>query len=64
MTDFRSFRASAVVLRHSDWGEADRLLTLNTREQGMVLALVKGHLSQGRAFTAFYACDGTTRQGT
>lgn len=42
MTDFRSFRASAVVLRHSDWGEADRLLTLYTREQGMIRALAKG----------------------
>ncbi|NOH01453.1 MAG: DNA repair protein RecO [Chloroflexi bacterium] len=42
MPDFRSFRASAVVLRHSDWGEADRLLTLYTREHGMVRALAKG----------------------
>jgi len=42
MTDFRSFRASAVVLRHGDWGEADRLLTLYTREQGMVRAVAKG----------------------
>jgi DNA repair protein RecO (recombination protein O) len=42
MTDFRSIRASAVVVRHSDWGEADRLLTLYTREQGMVRALAKG----------------------
>lgn len=42
MTDFRSFRASAVVLRHSDWGEADRILTLYTREQGMVRAIAKG----------------------
>ncbi len=42
MTDFRSFRATAVVLRHGDWGEADRLLTLYTREQGMVRALAKG----------------------
>ncbi|NWF65580.1 MAG: DNA repair protein RecO [Chloroflexi bacterium] len=42
MADFRSFRASAVVLRHSDWGEADRLLTLYTREHGMVRALAKG----------------------
>ncbi|MDO8752648.1 MAG: DNA repair protein RecO [Anaerolineales bacterium] len=42
MPDFRSFRASAVVLRHSDWGEADQLLTLYTREQGMVRALAKG----------------------
>jgi DNA repair protein RecO (recombination protein O) len=42
MTDFRSFRASAVVLRHADWGEADRLLTLFTRERGKVRALAKG----------------------
>ncbi len=42
MTDFHSFRASAVVLRHADWGEADRLLTLYTREQGFVRALAKG----------------------
>ena len=42
MTDFRSFRAFAVVLRHADWGEADRLLTLYTRDQGMVRALAKG----------------------
>lgn len=42
MTDFRSFRASAVVLRHADWGEADRLLTLYTREQGLVRAVAKG----------------------
>ncbi|RJP54157.1 MAG: DNA repair protein RecO [Anaerolineaceae bacterium] len=42
MTDFRSFRASAVVLRHADWGEADQLLTLYTRERGMVRAIAKG----------------------
>ena len=42
MSDFRSFRASAVVLRHADWGEADQFLTLYTREQGMVRALAKG----------------------
>jgi len=38
----RFFRATAVVLRHSDWGEADRLLTLYTREQGKLRALGKG----------------------
>ncbi len=42
MTDFRSFRAEAVVLRHSDFGEADRLLTLYTRERGKVRAIAKG----------------------
>lgn len=42
MSDFRSFRAEAIVLRHSDQGEADRLLTLYTREQGKVRAVAKG----------------------
>lgn len=42
MTDFRSLRAEAVVLRHSDFGEADRLLTLYTREHGKVRAIAKG----------------------
>jgi DNA repair protein RecO (recombination protein O) len=32
----------AVVLRHSDWGEADRLLWLFTRELGKVRAIGKG----------------------
>jgi DNA repair protein RecO (recombination protein O) len=32
----------AVVLRHSDWGEADRMLTLFTLEMGKVRALAKG----------------------
>jgi DNA repair protein RecO (recombination protein O) len=38
----RSFRSEAIVLRHADWGEADRLLTLFTREMGKVRALAKG----------------------
>lgn len=38
----RSFRAEAVVIRHSDFGEADRLLTLYTREHGKVRAIAKG----------------------
>jgi len=38
----RSFRVEAVVLRHSDWGEADRLLTLFTREIGKVRVVAKG----------------------
>ena len=46
MTDparsFRSLRVEAIVLRHSDYGEADRLLTLYTREQGKVRAVAKG----------------------
>jgi DNA repair protein RecO (recombination protein O) len=42
MPDFRSLRADAVVLRHSNLGEADRLLTLYTRELGKVRAIAKG----------------------
>jgi DNA repair protein RecO (recombination protein O) len=38
----RSFRVEAVVLRHANWGEADRLLTLYTREQGKLRAIAKG----------------------
>jgi len=38
----RSLRVDAVVLRHSDYGEADRLLTLYTREQGKLRAIAKG----------------------
>lgn len=38
----RSFRVEAVVLRHADWGEADRLLTLYTREMGKLRAIAKG----------------------
>jgi len=42
MTEQRSFRIEAVVLRHADWGEADRLLTLYSRERGKVRAIAKG----------------------
>jgi len=37
-----SFRVEAVVLRHSDWGEADRLLVLFTREMGKLRVIAKG----------------------
>jgi len=42
MPEPRSFRVTAVVLRHADWGEADRLITLFTREHGKLRALAKG----------------------
>jgi DNA repair protein RecO (recombination protein O) len=42
MSEFRSIRVHAIVLRHADWGEADRLVTLYTREQGKMRAVVKG----------------------
>ncbi len=37
-----SLRVEAVVLRHNDWGEADRLLSLYTREQGKLRTIAKG----------------------
>ncbi len=39
---FRSLRVEAVVLRHTDFGEADRLITLYSRELGKVRAVAKG----------------------
>ena len=39
---FRSQRVDAVVLRHQDWGEADRILTLYSQELGKIRALAKG----------------------
>jgi len=38
----RSLRVEAVALRHSDFGEADRIITLYTREQGKMRAVAKG----------------------
>jgi DNA repair protein RecO (recombination protein O) len=38
----RSQRVEAIVLRHADWGEADRLLWLFTRQAGKLVAVAKG----------------------
>ncbi len=38
----RSQRVEAIVLRHSDWGEADRLLWLFSRQLGKIQAVAKG----------------------
>lgn len=38
----RSFRIEAIILRHSNWGEADRLLTLFTLDMGKLRAIAKG----------------------
>ena len=43
----RSQRIEAIVLKHSDFGEADRLLTLYSREQGKLSALAKGARKPG-----------------
>jgi DNA repair protein RecO (recombination protein O) len=37
-----TFRLEAVVLRHSDWGEADRLLWIFALEMGKIRAVAKG----------------------
>jgi len=42
MSRERTIRAEAVVLRRIDFGEADRLLTLYTREFGKLKAIAKG----------------------
>ncbi len=38
----KTLRVEAVILRHTDYGEADRLLTLFSREQGKLRAIAKG----------------------
>ncbi len=38
----RSIRVEGIILRHSDFGEADRLLTIFTREAGKLRAIAKG----------------------
>ena len=38
----RTYRSEAIVLRRSDFGEADRMLTLYSREFGKIKALAKG----------------------
>lgn len=38
----RTFRVEGVVLRHQDWSEVDRLVTLFSRERGKLRAIAKG----------------------
>jgi DNA repair protein RecO (recombination protein O) len=42
MRQAHSFGVEAVVLRHADYGEADRILTLFTRQLGKTRAIAKG----------------------
>jgi DNA repair protein RecO (recombination protein O) len=47
-----TYAADAIVLRRLDYGEADRILTLLTREHGKLAAIAKGaRRSKGRAGT-------------
>lgn len=38
----RTFRSEAIVIKRTDFGEADRLLTLFSREKGKIKAIAKG----------------------
>ena len=42
MREIRLYRASALVLRQRNLAEADRIVTLFTRERGKLSAVVKG----------------------
>ncbi|MCK5843852.1 MAG: DNA repair protein RecO, partial [Victivallales bacterium] len=42
MNSPRSFNVEAIVLHHRDWGEADRLVALYTRQRGKIRAVAKG----------------------
>ncbi len=42
MSRERTFRSEAIVLKRTDFGEADRLLTLYSREKGKIKAVAKG----------------------
>lgn len=42
MSRERTFRSEAVVIKRSNFGEADRLITLFSREQGKIRAIAKG----------------------
>lgn len=42
MAEPRSLRVEAVVLRHLEYGEADRILTVFSREQGKLRCIAKG----------------------
>ena len=42
MSRERTFRCQAIVIHRTDFGEADRLLTLFSREHGKIRAIAKG----------------------
>ncbi|MFN2162508.1 MAG: DNA repair protein RecO, partial [Candidatus Promineifilaceae bacterium] len=42
MSRERTYRTEAIVLKRSDFGEADRLLTLYSKEFGKIRAIAKG----------------------
>ncbi len=40
--EFRSFRVEAIVIKHTNSGEADRIVTLFSRQQGKLRAVARG----------------------
>lgn len=56
MSRERTFRSEAVVLRRTDFGEADRLLTLYTREFGKITAVAKGRANPKAAKRGMWSC--------
>ena len=42
MSEPKIYKTEAIVLKHADWGEADRILTLYTSKIGKMRAVVKG----------------------
>lgn len=38
----RSYKVEGLVIKHRDWGEADRIITVYTRETGKLRVLAKG----------------------
>src|SRR5512137_1578276 len=38
----RTFRLDALILKHMDYGEADRIMVVYSKEQGKIRAIAKG----------------------
>jgi len=63
----RRYRTSAIVLKRTNFGEADRIVTFITEQQGLVSALVKSARKQGNKLAGgielFSICDITFLEG-
>jgi DNA repair protein RecO (recombination protein O) len=63
----RRYRSAAIVLGRTNFGEADRIVTFLTEQQGLVSAMVKGARKQGNKLAGgielFSVCDITFLEG-
>lgn len=63
----RRYRTNAIVLRRTNFGEADRIVSFLTEQQGVVSAMVKGARKQGNKLAGgielFSVCDITFLEG-